>query len=48
MQTPAFPERKQGFFAKLNTPAEAIEKYLPMVDLVLVMTVEPGVERIEK
>jgi ribulose-phosphate 3-epimerase len=27
---------------KPNTPAEAIEKYLPMVDLVLVMTVEPG------
>ena len=33
---------KPGIVVKPNTPAEAIEKYLPMVDLVLVMTVEPG------
>ena len=33
---------KPGIVVKPNTPAEAIEKYLSMVDLVLVMTVEPG------
>jgi ribulose-phosphate 3-epimerase len=33
---------KPGIVVKPNTPAQAIEKYLPMVDLVLVMTVEPG------
>ena len=33
---------KPGIVVKPNTPAQAIEEYLPMVDLVLVMTVEPG------
>ncbi len=33
---------KSGIVVKPNTPAEAIEQYLPLVDLVLVMTVEPG------
>lgn len=33
---------KPGIVVKPNTPAEAIETYLPLVDLVLVMTVEPG------
>ena len=33
---------KPGIVVKPKTPAEAIEEYLPMVDLVLVMTVEPG------
>ena len=33
---------KPGIVVKPNTPAEAIAEYLPMVDLVLVMTVEPG------
>jgi len=33
---------KPGIVVKPNTPAEAIEQYLPAVDLVLVMTVEPG------
>ena len=33
---------KPGIVVKPNTPAEAIESYLPLVDLVLVMTVEPG------
>ena len=33
---------KPGIVVKPNTPAEAIEEYLPLVDLVLVMTVEPG------
>ena len=33
---------KPGIVVKPNTPAEAIEPYLEMVDLVLVMTVEPG------
>ena len=33
---------KPGMVVKPNTPAEAIEAYLPLVDLVLVMTVEPG------
>ncbi len=33
---------KPGIVVKPNTPAEAIEAYLDKVDLVLVMTVEPG------
>ena len=33
---------KPGIVVKPNTPAEAIEAYLPLLDLVLVMTVEPG------
>ena len=33
---------KPGIVVKPNTPAEAIESYLDKVDLVLVMTVEPG------
>ncbi len=33
---------KPGIVVKPNTPASAIEPYLPKVDLVLVMTVEPG------
>lgn len=33
---------KPGIVVKPNTPAEAIAEYIPMVDLVLVMTVEPG------
>ena len=33
---------KPGIVVKPNTPAEAIADYLPLVDLVLVMTVEPG------
>ena len=33
---------KPGICVKPNTPAEAIEAYLDKVDLVLVMTVEPG------
>ena len=33
---------KPGIVVKPNTPAEAIAEYLPMVELVLVMTVEPG------
>ena len=33
---------KPGIVVKPNTPAEAIAPYLPMVELVLVMTVEPG------
>ena len=33
---------KPGIVVKPKTPAEAIEEYLPMVDMVLVMTVAPG------
>jgi len=33
---------KPGIVVKPKTSAEAIAEYLPMVDLVLVMTVEPG------
>ena len=33
---------KPGIVVKPNTPAEAIAEYIPMADLVLVMTVEPG------
>ena len=33
---------KPGIVVKPQTPAEAIAEYLPLVDLVLVMTVEPG------
>lgn len=33
---------KPGIVLKPNTPAEALEPFLPLVDLVLVMTVEPG------
>lgn len=33
---------KPGIVVKPKTPAEAIVEYLPLVDLVLVMTVEPG------
>ena len=33
---------KPGIVLKPNTPAEALEPYLDKVDLVLVMTVEPG------
>ena len=33
---------KPGIVVKPNTPAEAVAEYLPKVDLVLVMTVEPG------
>lgn len=34
--------KKTGITLKPGTPAEAIERFLPLVDLVLVMTVEPG------
>ena len=34
--------RKTGVTLKPATPAEAVLPYLPLVDLVLVMTVEPG------
>ena len=33
---------KPGIVVKPNTPAEALNPYLELVDLVLVMTVEPG------
>ena len=33
---------KPGIVVKPKTPAEAVEPYLKLVDLVLVMTVEPG------
>ena len=33
---------KPGIVVKPTTPASAVAEYLPMVDLVLVMTVEPG------
>ena len=33
---------KPGIVVKPKTPAQAIAEYLPIVDLVLVMTVEPG------
>ena len=33
---------KPGIVVKPKTPAQAIAEYLPMADLVLVMTVEPG------
>ena len=33
---------KAGITIKPNTPVSAVEKYLDKVDLVLVMTVEPG------
>ena len=33
---------KPGVVVKPNTPAEAVEPYLEKVDMVLVMTVEPG------
>ena len=34
--------RKTGVTLKPTTPASALEPYLPFVDLILVMTVEPG------
>lgn len=34
--------KKVGITIKPNTPAEAVEPYLHLVDMVLVMTVEPG------
>ena len=33
---------KPGIVVKPKTPAEAVEEYIPLVDMVLVMTVEPG------
>ncbi len=34
--------KKVGITIKPNTPAEVVEQYLHLVDMVLVMTVEPG------
>ena len=34
--------KKVGITIKPNTPADAVEPYLELVDMVLVMTVEPG------
>ena len=34
--------KKTGVTLKPGTPASAVEPYLPLVDMVLVMTVEPG------
>uniref|UniRef100_UPI0040577909 ribulose-phosphate 3-epimerase n=1 Tax=Acetatifactor sp. TaxID=1872090 RepID=UPI0040577909 len=34
--------KKVGITIKPNTPAEAVEPYVELVDMVLVMTVEPG------
>lgn len=34
--------KKVGITIKPNTPAQAVEPYLALVDMVLVMTVEPG------
>ncbi len=34
--------KKCGITVKPNTPAEAVLPFLPLVDLILVMTVEPG------
>lgn len=34
--------KKAGISVKPGTPVSAIQKFLPLVDLVLVMTVEPG------
>ncbi len=34
--------KKTGVTVKPNTPAEAVLPFLPLVDLILVMTVEPG------
>lgn len=34
--------KKVGITIKPNTPAEAVEPYLELVDMVLIMTVEPG------
>ena len=34
--------KKVGITIKPKTPATAVEQYLPLVDMVLIMTVEPG------
>ena len=34
--------KKVGITIKPKTPAAAVEPYLPLVDMVLIMTVEPG------
>ena len=51
-------DRKVGISVKPSTPAKVIEKYIDDVDLILIMTVEPGfggqsfmydqIEKIEK